>query len=117
MKVLHLAAEGDNYIEFGDRRFLVLRSPGRGCHTIPAACPHRGGPLHLGAVEATGQFIVCPWHQTKVSVKRLLRGGLPTVASRGSVTVVLDGTEAAYAYRRQSSVDCAAALANCGRAE
>jgi hypothetical protein len=117
MRVVHLEGEGDNYIEVGEDRYLVLRDATLGCHTVSATCPHRGGPLHLGEVDETGRFIVCPWHKNRTSLERLLSNGLPTVCSRGRVTVIV-GTEAKgtpHAYQRNMLIDCAAALAQCGR--
>lgn len=113
MKVVHLSADEENYIEVGERRFLVFARPGGGCDTIPATCPHRGGPLHLGAVEESGQFIVCPWHQTKVSLARLQREALPTVSSLGRVSVVIAEGEA-HAYRRKTLLDGGAGPACAG---
>lgn len=119
MKVVHLSAGDENYIEVGDQRFMVIAHGARGCHTVAATCPHRGGPLHLGDVEESGQFIVCPWHQTKVSLARLFRTGLPTVSSLGRVSVVIADDEdgGAHAYRRKTLVDGEAALARTGRNE
>ena len=113
MRVIHLGGEGDNYVEVGGERFLVLRGSDGRCHAVSATCPHRGGPLHLGRVEESGKYIVCPWHKTKVSIARLLRGGLPTISNRGRVSVVVtgDGDASPYTYRRMSLVDCEAALA------
>lgn len=114
MRVIHLGDEGENYVESAGESFLVLRAADGRCHAVSATCPHRGGPLHLGRVEEGGQFIVCPWHKTRVSIARLLRGGLPTVSNRGRVSVVVPGDEAdaaTHAYRRTTLVDCEAALA------
>jgi nitrite reductase/ring-hydroxylating ferredoxin subunit len=118
MQVVHLEGEDDNYIEIGEDKYLVLRDAKLGCHTVSATCSHRGGPLHLGEVDPTGKFIVCPWHKNKTSIERLLAGGLPTVRSRGRVTVIFgpDAKGTPHAYRRSMLIDCAAALAQGGRA-
>lgn len=118
MKVVHLDAE-ENFIEIGGKRFLVLRAEGKGCHTIPANCPHRGGPLHLGEVEDGGRFIKCPWHKTRVSIPQLLRAGVPTASAGRRVSVVFGGAEAdsePHACRRKTLLDCEAALAGVGGA-
>jgi nitrite reductase/ring-hydroxylating ferredoxin subunit len=117
MRVVHLAGEGDNYIEMGDERYLVLQDASLGCHTVSATCSHRGGPLHLGQVDETRRFIVCPWHKNRTSIERLLTNGLPTVRSRGRVTVVFgeEATGVPHTYRRSMLIDCPAALAQGGR--
>jgi hypothetical protein len=118
MKVVHLDA-GENFIEIGEKRFLVLRAEGKGCHTISATCPHRGGPLHLGEVEDGGRFIKCPWHKTRVSIPHLLRGALPTTSAGGRVSIVFGGAEAdemPHACRRKMLLDCEAALTGVGGA-
>jgi nitrite reductase (NADH) small subunit len=114
MRVVHLE-EGHNYIEVGEEAYLVLQDPERGCRTVQAKCRHRGGPLHLGLVDETGRFIVCPWHLSKTGAARLFREGLPTVR-RGSKVSVVVGTEAGvtpYTWRRTTLVDCATLLAGC----
>lgn len=117
MRVVHLEDENDNFIEIDEDRYIVLRDVTHGCHTVSATCPHRGGPLHLGEVDTTGRFIVCPWHKNKTSLERLLSDGLPTVCSRGRVTVIVaaDIKGTPHAYRRSTLIDCSAALARVGR--
>jgi nitrite reductase/ring-hydroxylating ferredoxin subunit len=107
IRVVHLEAQ-ENWIEVGSRDFLVARDAGGRCHTVANKCPHRGGPLHLGAVDATGTFIVCPWHHSRTRIGHLAARGLPTVRSGGRVTVVigadLEGTP--HAIRRLVLLDC-----------
>jgi nitrite reductase (NADH) small subunit len=113
MRVVHLDG-GENFIEIGEKRFLVLRAEGKGCHTISAMCPHRGGPLHLGEVEDGGHFLKCPWHKTRVSIPHLLRSGMPTISTRGRVSIVISGAEAdetPHACRRKTLLNAEAALA------
>lgn len=113
MRVVHLE-DGENFIEIGEQRFLVLRAEDKGCHTISAKCPHRGGPLHLGEVQDGGHFLKCPWHKTRVSIPHLLRSALPTISTRGRVTVVVTGSqvdETAHVCFRKTLLDSQAALA------
>ncbi len=42
---------------------------------IENKCAHRGGPLKLGSVKE-GCYLICPWHQSHVSIEHLLQ--LPT---------------------------------------
>lgn len=113
MRIVHLDS-GENFIEIGEQRFLVLRDEGKGCHTISAKCPHRGGPLHLGKVEDGGHFLKCPWHKTRVSIPHLLRNGLPTIKTRGRVSIVVTDAkvdETPHACFRKTLLDAKAALA------
>jgi Rieske 2Fe-2S protein len=112
MRIVHLKS-GENFIEIGEQKFLVLQAEGKGCHTIAAKCPHRGGPLHLGEVEEDGHFLKCPWHKTRVSIPLLLRKGLPTIRTRGRVSIVVTDAkvdEIPDAYFRKTLLDSEAAL-------
>ncbi|HEY6422175.1 MAG TPA: nitrite reductase small subunit NirD [Pseudonocardiaceae bacterium] len=44
----------------GDEQVAVFRPRGGGLHALQAICPHRGGPLADGLIDA-GQ-VVCPLH-------------------------------------------------------
>jgi NAD(P)H-dependent nitrite reductase small subunit len=44
----------------GDEQVAVFRSRGGGLHALQAICPHRGGPLADGLIDATQ--VVCPLH-------------------------------------------------------
>lgn len=113
MRVVHLDGD-ENFIEIGEQRFLLLRAEGKGCHTISAKCPHRGGPLHLGQIEDGGHFLKCPWHKSRISIPHLLRSGLPTISTRGRVSIIVTGATVdatAHVCFRKTLVDPRAALA------
>ena len=111
MRVVHLA-DGDNFIEAGHQRYIVARDAAGVWHTIADKCPHRGGPLHLGAVDSSGEFVVCPWHHNKTRVTHLIAKGLPTVRGGDHVSVVVGtGGEEAHPLQRTMLLDCSAALA------
>ncbi|MEV6522404.1 Rieske 2Fe-2S domain-containing protein [Longispora sp. NPDC051575] len=57
---------------------------------LPAACPHRGGPLHLAALRPGTTRLVCPWHERATSVTRAVRAGVPAVRCGRRVTAVFD---------------------------
>jgi len=46
-------------IEIGTARIALCRVEGE-VHAIDGVCPHRGGPLGMGALH--GKMVVCPWH-------------------------------------------------------
>lgn len=58
--------DGQEYflVSLDDALYLVLNR-----------CPHRGGPLKLGHLNAKGE-LVCPWHHNCFAVERLVK--LPT---------------------------------------
>ena len=112
MQVVHLRAD-DNCIELANQRYMVTRDSAGACHTIKGKCPHRGGPLHLGQLDQSAKYVVCPWHKSKTSLTWLLAGELPTVNTRDRISVVVgDGSSGtAHALHRTMLLDCAAALA------
>lgn len=120
MKVIHLERGKVNYIEVGDNSYFVLGDAGGNWHTLPAKCAHRGGPLHLGSADETGCFIVCPWHKNRSSMTRLRAEALPTVSTRGRVTVVTPDESPEtphYACLRKTLVDGKTVAAPAGRTE
>ncbi|MGH3872655.1 MAG: nitrite reductase small subunit NirD [Pseudonocardiaceae bacterium] len=44
----------------GDQQVAVFRLRGGGLHALQATCPHRGGPLADGLIDASQ--VVCPLH-------------------------------------------------------
>jgi nitrite reductase (NADH) small subunit len=40
-------------------------------YLVPNSCPHRGGPLKFGFINAQNE-IVCPMHQNTFSIARLI---------------------------------------------
>lgn len=113
IRVVHLDAK-ENWIEVGQRAYLVARDGAGTCHTISDKCPHRGGPLHLGNLDPSGAFVICPWHHTKTRIEHLLARGLPTVRGGERITVVIgpevEGTP--HAVRRTVLLQCEQALLN-----
>jgi phenylpropionate dioxygenase-like ring-hydroxylating dioxygenase large terminal subunit len=59
-----------------------------GSFVLPARCRHRGGPLHLAALEHDRLRLVCPWHERRSSVAGCLRAGIPSVRRGEQVTAV-----------------------------
>lgn len=116
MTVIHLD-RSQNFIEVGEERYLVVFDSQDVAHTIAGKCAHRGGPLHLGAMDPSGRFIVCPWHKSKTSLANAVAKELPTVCAGGRISVVLQsGTPATvHPLQRTFLLDCKASLtAACG---
>lgn len=108
--VVHLRA-GQNYIESGSDKYLMVCDADGVAHTIAGNCAHRGGPLQLGAMDATERFIVCPWHKTRTSLTAAIAKELPTVRRGATVSVVLEAPNTAvHSLRRTVLLDCKLAL-------
>jgi hypothetical protein len=90
MNVLTFSHQEFNYFFGRQDDYFLLFSSAEEPLLIRNRCPHRGGPLHLGEVDASGDSLICPWHGTKVRHAVLRRAALPLVSRAGSVTVVLD---------------------------
>ncbi|MFB7631950.1 Rieske 2Fe-2S domain-containing protein [Streptomyces sp. NPDC056149] len=75
--------------------YVYARTPDGG-FVMPAQCPHRGGPLHLGRLAPNGKRLVCPWHGGGSSLTRLRRQ-VPAVRSGDRVTAVLTDPDGAAA--------------------
>jgi nitrite reductase/ring-hydroxylating ferredoxin subunit len=56
----------------GEEYFLL--GHGEGLYLVVNRCPHRGGPLKSGFVNATGE-IVCPMHRQAFAIERLIAQG------------------------------------------
>ena len=104
-----LSVDGVDYAPFAvsKRRTVVVRS----------RCPHRGGPLHLGRLDARVGRLVCPWHELGVPVRKLVADALPAVRRGTSMTIVFDAPphSSARALRRLVS-PAMTACARAGRA-
>jgi nitrite reductase/ring-hydroxylating ferredoxin subunit len=106
MLVLTFAVDGaGNCVEVAEWPYVFART-GLGSFVLRARCPHRGGPLHLGALDRDGNRLICPWHGRANSVTRLARTGVPAVRRGNRVTAVFpdDGPVAhAVGYRPVSA--------------
>lgn len=88
-----------NMIAVSDKTYFVNKGA---YHTrvLPAACPHRQGPLHLGRLQPDGETIVCPWHENKYSACNIEKKALPSVRT-GDVLHVVTAAEATIRQWRE----------------
>ena len=87
-----------NFIVAGEQRyFLFSLSDGRS-FLLPDACPHRGGPLHLGKIDDCGKAITCPWHDTAIPTRHLVRKAIPMIRRRSTAVAVLPVAEGAQVF-------------------
>lgn len=89
MLVLTFAAHGrNNCVTIAGKPYIYADTT-HGAFVIAAQCPHRGGPLHLAALQdGPPRRLVCPWHERWTSVDRQIRSGIPVVRRGNSVTAV-----------------------------
>ena len=107
MLVLSFAVEGTgNCVEVDGMPYVYARTA-RGSFVLPARCAHRGGPLHLAALDDAGGRMVCPWHEQVTSATRLIKRGMPAVRRGNKVTAVFPvaGDTAASTSHRPLSPD------------
>jgi nitrite reductase/ring-hydroxylating ferredoxin subunit len=53
-------------VDVGEKRIALFRIQGE-VFALDETCPHRGGPLHDGAVDRG--VVLCPWHQWQFDLK------------------------------------------------
>jgi len=71
---------------------MFLLPCAEGTFLVDGVCPHRGGPLHLGRVDAAAGAVECPWHGRLVSLRKLVRDAYPMVVRDDIAAAVLPGT-------------------------
>jgi nitrite reductase/ring-hydroxylating ferredoxin subunit len=57
-------------IRRGGEEFFLLCARGE-LYLVPNRCPHRGGPLKFGRLNAAGE-LVCPMHGATFSIESLI---------------------------------------------
>lgn len=53
-------------VDVGEKRIALFRHRGE-VFALDETCPHRGGPLHDGAIDRG--VVLCPWHQWQFDLK------------------------------------------------
>jgi nitrite reductase/ring-hydroxylating ferredoxin subunit/uncharacterized membrane protein len=48
---------------------VLLYREGDEISAIADKCSHRGGPLHEGEIDPSGQTVTCPWHASEFNLK------------------------------------------------
>lgn len=94
-------AQGLDEVWCGAQRAFLLAPPDEGPAIVAGRCPHRGGPLALGAFEPAGRRWRCPWHGQKHPLSALQARSLPAIR-RGNCWLV--------AIRKEESRDEAICL-------
>ncbi|WP_445633328.1 Rieske domain-containing protein [Nostoc sp. DSM 114161] len=92
MPVIKFDPQQSNFLIHGDRRFFLISLDNR-TFLVTDNCPHRGGPLHLGYFNCQKSAIVCPWHNSAVSVQRLQQHAMPLVWRHNLAIAVIPKAE------------------------
>lgn len=87
MKIFTVGRHSFNRVRTGQVDYFAFDRNGSYA-LLPSQCPHRGGPLHLGAASACQAKVVCPWHDNAYAVARLAPKGLPVIRTGDTVSFV-----------------------------
>lgn len=99
MLIVRVDPRQTNLLEVGGRRFFLFRT-GREILLVADACPHRGGPLHLGRWDPHAEVIQCPWHSQRITLKHLRKDAIPLVFRRDEAVAVFPEEPAAFVCLR-----------------
>jgi hypothetical protein len=87
-----------NFIVAEEQRYFLLSLGDGRPLLVPDACPHRGGPLHLGRLDDCGEAITCPWHETAIPMRHLARKAIPMIWRRSTAIAVLPAAEGSQVF-------------------
>jgi nitrite reductase (NADH) small subunit len=93
-----------NFLEFRGRCYFVHSTDDRTFFLVADACPHRGGPLHLGRLDVRAGVIRCPWHERNVPLASVRQRAIPLVWRRGEAVAILPGEEAGPVLLRHREI-------------
>jgi Rieske Fe-S protein len=95
LSVVKLDPTRAGFVVAGKAKFFLTSRDGRVFYLVSATCPHRGGPLHLGQLDACAGAIRCPWHDSAVPFERSIEHALPLVVRPGAAAAIVPATEEA----------------------
>jgi nitrite reductase (NADH) small subunit len=101
-KFFDVSEDECSVIVHGDRRYFLLRVGEDRRAFVADACPHRGGPLHMGSWDASCSKIRCPWHKHSWGLDALRVRTLPGIRRGRRWSVVLpDARARPYPLKRR----------------
>lgn len=74
MILIEKIINGKFYLSDNEKYFFVYLD--NICYAVPDSCPHRYGPLSLGKLCQVTDTIKCPWHESKIKIKSLIKKSL-----------------------------------------
>ncbi len=103
MPVIKFDPNLSNFLNYGNKRFFLI-SFDSSTFLVADNCPHRGGPLHLGYFDCKKSAIICPWHNSVVSIQRLEQLAIPLVWRCDVAVAVLPEAESAQIAFKQRHI-------------
>jgi len=103
MLVVSFDTQETNFLIAGDATFFLLETEAGRHALVEGKCRHRGGPLHLASPDEKGRKLICPWHEARIPLKRLVAGAMPMVCVDNHAVALLpvpQETEVHLARRR-----------------
>ncbi|MFX4287779.1 Rieske (2Fe-2S) protein [Janibacter sp. G349] len=97
MAVTLLPKKHNGFRAEGSREFVVRRHDDGQTIIHGLQCPHRGGPLWLGAFEDT--FIRCPWHGMKTRIPNPGSPRAPFCLARSGEDIYVIGLQVENTFR------------------
>ena len=82
--------DSKDFVYANGTRYFSFQRKGKN-YVVEDRCPHRGGPLSLGAVE--GPKIICPWHGQRVCLDHLAKIALPSVRVNNHISIYINAVE------------------------
>jgi nitrite reductase/ring-hydroxylating ferredoxin subunit len=97
-----VSEEECSVIVHGSHRYFLLQITEDRAAFVSDTCPHRGGPLHMGAWDSSCAKIRCPWHKLSWSPQALGTRMVPAIRRGQRWSLVLPQVEAQpYPLRRK----------------
>jgi hypothetical protein len=103
MPIIRFNPTKSNFLVDGDKRFFLMSHKGL-TFLVKDNCPHRGGPLHLGCLNNQQGSIICPWHNSSVSIQSLRNSAIPLVLHHTIAIAILPKIESPSVVTQQRTI-------------
>lgn len=75
--IIHFNVSKVTLITIAQHVLWIYKNADGKMYVLNGRCPHKGGPLYLGEIK--NLHIICPWHETRISLKKLIDSSYPSV--------------------------------------
>jgi nitrite reductase/ring-hydroxylating ferredoxin subunit len=89
MLIVKFDMQETNFVVVANETYFLLVSETGHRMLVKGQCSHRGGPLHLACLDKAGQNLICPWHETRFGLKRLIATAMPMICIDEQATALL----------------------------